>query len=342
MLIAITKRHGHRAAFFSFVAAAALFCAGAAQAAGADQQAAREQHAETPAAPSVVVTDDVGRQVEVPQPVRRIVSLAPSVTETIFALGAQDRLVGVTDYCDYPPEAKQKPKVGGAINPNLEQVVALRPDLVVVTKSLNRRETVDALDRLHVPAYATDARTVEEMIESIGRLATVIDAADQGKAQVASLQARLDELHRKLEGVAPARVLFVVWTDPLISVGTETFLADALRLAGADSVIHSQQDWPHVSLEEVVRLQPDYLIFANSDTDRALQDFAALQQQPGWRDLKAVQENRLAIISDAINRPAPRLVDAIEQLARQLHPEVFAPQPVPAARTLKLQVGPAR
>jgi iron complex transport system substrate-binding protein len=195
---------------------------------------------------------------------------------------------------------------------------------------------------LHVPTYATDARTVEEMIESIGRLATVIDAADQGKAQVTSLQTRLDELHRKLEGVTPARVLFVVWTEPLISVGTETFLADALRLAGADSVIHSQQDWPHVSLEEVVRLQPDYLIFANSDTDHALEDFAALRQQPGWRDLKAVQENRLAIISDAINRPAPRLVDAIEQLARQLHSDIFAPQPGPASRTLKLQAVAAR
>jgi iron complex transport system substrate-binding protein len=343
MLTAIIRRHPHRAAFFSFVAAAALFCGWPVQASGAGQQEAGKQRAETPPAPSVVVTDDVGRQVEIPQPVLRIVSLAPSVTETIFALGAQDRLVGDTDFCDYPAEAKQKPKVGGAINPNLEQVVAMRPDLVVVTKSLNRRETVEALDRLHVPTYAMDARTVEEMIESMGRLATVIDAADQGKAQVASLQTRLDELHSKLEGVAPARVLFVVWTEPLISVGTETFLADALRLAGAESVIHSQQDWPHVSLEEVVRLQPDYLVFANSDTDRALEDFAALRQQPGWRDLKATQENRIAIVSDAINRPAPRLVDAIEQLARQLHPEVFAPQPVPALvpRTLKQRVGAA-
>lgn len=314
----------------------AVYLACAAQAA-AKQQAKPAQHAD-----AITVTDDVGRQIEVSQPVRRIVSLAPSVTETIYALGAQDRLVADTDYCDYPPEAKQKPKIGGVINPNLEQVVAMRPDLVVVAaQSGNRRETVDALERLHVATYATDARTVADMLQSVSRLATVIDAEEQGKAVVASLQTRLDDLRRKLEGVAPARVLFVVWTAPLISVGGDNFLSDALRLAGAESVVHSQQDWPHVSLEEIVRQQPDYIVFADSDPDRVLSDFASLRQQPGWRDLKAAQENRLAIISDAINRPAPRLVDAIEQLARQLHPEVFAPPTTLTHRPFAMPAGAA-
>ena len=179
------------------------------------------------------VTDETGRRVAVPQPVRRIISLAPSVTETLYALGAQERLVADTDYCDYPPEAQRKPKVGGAINPNLEQVVALKPDLVVVTRQLNRRETVEALERLGIAAYATDPRTVEGVLASTARLAEVIGAREQGEALVAALRARLEELKRRLSGRSPRRVLFVVWHEPLITIGRETFLADALRWAGA-------------------------------------------------------------------------------------------------------------
>jgi iron complex transport system substrate-binding protein len=119
----------------------------------------------------------------------------------------------------------------------------------------------------------------------------------------------------------------VVWQDPLISVGRETFLADALRWAGAESIIEVKQDWPHVSLEEIVRLQPDYLVFASAHAEEELAGLAALRTAPVWRDLKAVQENHIVVISEAINRPAPRLVDAIEELAHLLHPAAFVDAP---------------
>jgi iron complex transport system substrate-binding protein len=273
------------------------------------------------------ITDETGRRLSVPQPVRRIVSLAPSLTETIYALGAQERLVGVTDYCDYPPEAQTKPRVGGAINPNLEQVVALKPDLVLVTKALNRRETVEVLERLGIPAYATDPRSVEGVLNSTARLADVIGAHEQGKALVASLRARLQELKRLLGARAPQRVLFVVWNEPLISIGRETFLADALRWAGAESVVETTQDWPLLSLEEVVRLRPDYLVFASSHSEAVERSFEALRDQPGWRSLQAVHQRHIAVISDAVNRPSPRLIEAIEQLASQLHPDAFQAKP---------------
>lgn len=300
-------------------------------------QASTNQEKTAPAAPpvtkSIVVKDEAGRTVTVPQPVRRIVSLAPSVTETLFALGADDRLVGVTDFCDYPPEALKKTKVGGSTNPSLEQIVALRPDIVLMTSSANRIQTMNALEGLKIAAYGMDERSVQGVLGSIGRMAEVIGSPDEGKTLVASLQARLAEVHRRLTGVTPARVLFVVWQAPLISVGHDTFLADALRAAGAESVIQTRQDWPHVSLEEVVHLQPEYIIFAAAHSDEGPEDLASLRAVPAWRELKAVQEGHVVVVSDAINRPAPRLIDAIEDLARQLHPEAFvdAPHAVGAA-----------
>lgn len=297
---------------------AALAASGRTSAQGANPQ---------PATPMVEVTDETGRRVRVPQPVHRIVSLAPSLTETIYALGAPDKLVGVTDYCDYPPEALAKPRVGGIINPSLERIAALKPDLVLMTKSINRLETVEALEGLGIAVYATDPHSVEEVLASTALLGELIGAGEAGKALVAGLRARLAELRRLLDARPPRRVLFVVWHDPLISVGRETYLGDALRWAGAESIVESSQAWPHVSLEEVVRRQPDYLVFAGATPEQSEHDFEALRDRPGWRNLEAVRLRRVVVVSDAINHPSPRLVDAIFQLARQLHSNAFAEKP---------------
>ena len=285
------------------------------------------------AAAPLIVKDDKGRQVEIPQPLRRIISLAPSVTETIYALGAQDRLVADTDVCNYPPAAQKLPKVGGPFTPNLEVIVSLKPDLVVVAAdSGNRKETADALDLLHVPTYATYAKTVDDVFTSISKLGDVLGVAEQRRALGESLRARLQDLHRRLENVTPTRVLFVVWQEPLMSIGQDTYIADALRHAGAESVIQTKQDWPRVGWEEVVRLQPAYLVFASAHPEEITTMIAGMRNLPGWRDLKAVAENKIVIVSEAINLPAPRLVDAIEELAKRLHPEAFADAPhVPAS-----------
>jgi iron complex transport system substrate-binding protein len=277
-----------------------------------------------PAAPPTYreITDETGRTVRIPQPVHRVVSLAPSLTETIYALGLQDRLVGDTDYCDFPPEAQQKPKVGGAINPSLEAIAALRPDLVLVT-SLNRMETVRALEDLGIPSYGTDPHTVGEIISSTERLAEVLGAPEAGSTLAKDLERRLAETQQRIAPLPPRRVLFIVWRDPLISIGKDTFIADALQRAGAISVIDSSQSWPQLSLEEVVHQQPEFLVFAESHSEAAPPDLDALTSLPGWRLLDAVRNRRYALISDAVNRPAPRIVSAIEDLAKQLHPEAF-------------------
>jgi iron complex transport system substrate-binding protein len=283
--------------------------------------------ASPPPPPFRQVTDEIGRTIRVPQSIHRIVSLAPNLTETIYALGLQDHLVGDTDYCDFPPEAQQKTKIGGAVNPSIEAIAALHPDLVLVTKSLNRPETVQALADIGIPSYATDPHTVDAIIASIVRLADMLGASDTGSALAADLEHQISALHERIASLSPRRVLFIVWTEPLISIGNDTFIADALRHAGAVSVIDSSQNWPQINLEEVVRLQPEFLIFVESHSGTAPHSADALAGLPGWRLLNAVRNRRYATISDAINRPAPRLVSAVEDLARQLHPEAFTEKP---------------
>lgn len=318
------NRNRRRSGARTLRSAAAALVLLAAGAAFAYPLRASSDSRDTPA--RLAVTDEFGRTIQVPQPVLRMVSLAPSMTETIFALGAGDRLVGDTDACDYPAAAKTTAKVGSVEAPSIETIVALRPDLVLAT-SLNRQETVEALDRLGVPVYVADPHTVQDVVQSTARLANLIGAGDAGQALVGNLRARLDALRRRLSGVPPSRVLFVVWTEPLISIGRHTFITDALAWADAQSVVDTERDWPQVSLEEMVRLQPAYLVFAGSHGDAGAPSLADLQARPGWRDLEAVRAGRVVVVSDALARPCPRLLDAIEELARDLHSEVFPENP---------------
>jgi iron complex transport system substrate-binding protein len=294
--------------------------------------AARQAAPSAPGSSALQVIDEMGRHVAVPQPVRRIVSLAPNLTETIFALGAGDRLVGDTDYCDYPPEAKTKPHVGGPVNPSLEEVVSLHPDLVLATRDINREATVQALEQLGIAVYATDPRSVEQVLTSTEQLSRVFGTGDAGQALAAQLRQRLADVQDRLATAKPKSVLFVVWENPLITVGQNTFLADALRLGGARSVIETSQDWPNISLEEVVRLQPEYLIFSSAHSADTQRDIAELRHRRGWAEIEALQRDRVIILTEAISRPSPRLVDDIEQLARALHPERFGAQPILGGR----------
>jgi iron complex transport system substrate-binding protein len=284
------------------------------------------------AASAARVTDETGRVVAVPQTVRRIVSLAPNLTETVFALGLGDRVVGDTDYCDYPPEAKSKEHVGGPVSPNLEKIAVLRPDLVLATRAINRPATVQSLEQLGIAVYATDPRTVEQVLASIEQLGRLLGAAGRGRAVVADLRRRLAELADRLSGSKPKSVFFVVWQEPLISVGRDTFLADALRRAGAQMALEVTQDWPNVNLEELVRLQPEYLVFFSDQSEQTQRMINGLRDRPGWRQLEALRHGRVIVLSEAVSRPAPRLIDAIEQLARALHPERFPAAEATAGR----------
>jgi iron complex transport system substrate-binding protein len=282
--------------------------------------------AQSQAHASRIVTDEVGRQVAIPAQVNRIVSLAPNLTEIVYALGSDSRLVGDTNYCDTPAAAKSKPHVGNPQDPSLEAIVALHPDLVLATASINRVETADALAHVGIPVFTSDPHTVRELLDSIARTGEIIGSPAQGASVAAALHARLDALRARLADRPLAHVLFVVWLDPLQSIGQRTFIADALRWAGSESVVLSDQLWPQITFEEVVRLQPDYIVLVGEHSGVNPADLDDLRSRPGWRDLNAVKLGRVVTMSEEVNRPSPGLIDAIEQLAHDLHPEAFVSQ----------------
>jgi cobalamin transport system substrate-binding protein len=272
---------------------------------------------------SHLVTDETGRQVNVPDDPQRIISLAPSITETIYALGLGERLVGDTDYCDYPPEARDKPHVGSLLSPSLEKIVSLKPDLVLGDAESNRRQTADQLERLGIPLYGLTAHSVDGALRSMEDLGKVLGRSIEAQALVATLRGRMETVERAVAGKARPKVLFVVWYRPLITAGPNTFISDVIQRAGGQSVSDDLEgEWPRLNLESALERDPDVILFPKTEAfSPALEEFQSL---PGWKDFRAVKAGRMYFISDTINRPGPRLMDALEEVARTLHPQEAA------------------
>lgn len=268
---------------------------------------------------SHIVTDETGRRVNIPDDPQRLISLAPSITETIFALGLGDRLVGDTDYCDYPPEAREKPHVGSLLSPSLEKIVALKPDLVLGDAESNRRQTADQLERLGIPLYGLTAHSVDGALRSIQDLGQVLGRSTEAQALVANLRGRMEAVEKQVAGKPRPKVLFVVWYRPLITAGPNTFISDVIRRAGGVSVSDDLSgEWPRLNLESALERDPDVILFPKTEAfSPALDEFRRL---PGWKDFRAARNGRMVFISDTINRPGPRLMDALEEVARTLHP----------------------
>jgi iron complex transport system substrate-binding protein len=266
-----------------------------------------------------MVTDQTGLRVNVPDRPHRLVSIAPSVTETLYELGLGNLLVGDTDYCDYPPQARAVPHVGGMLNPNLEKIVALKPDLVLGTDEANRRETADQLEHLGIPLYGVTAHTVDGTIKSLEDLGHILDWDQPTQTMVASLRARVAAVDKQVQGQPRLKVLFVVWYRPLITAGSQTFISNVIQRAGGISISDDMKtEWPHMGLEDVLSRAPDVILFPQTEAFApGLDEF---QKLPGWRDLAAVKNHRIYLVSETIMRPSPRLIDALEELANILHP----------------------
>lgn len=264
------------------------------------------------------VVDETGRRVAVPEHPQRIVSLAPSITETLYALGQDEKVAGDTDYCDYPPAATRKPHVGAVLNPSIEKIVSLKPDLVIGIAEANRRETADQLARLGIPLYGMSDKSLDDVLRSIRDLGGLLDCQAQATALASSLEERVQAVERRVAGLPEPRVLFVTWYQPLITVGAHSFVADVIRRAGGRSISDDLPgEWPRLSIEAVLARNPDIVLLPKSHTyTPSLDDFRHL---PGWRDLAAVKAGRVYFISDTIVRPCPRLVDSLEEVARILH-----------------------
>jgi iron complex transport system substrate-binding protein len=269
------------------------------------------------------LVDAMGRHVRVPSTPHRVVALAPSITETIYSLGAGDEVVGVSDFTDWPAEARNRPSVGGLVNPSIEKLVSLRPDLVIATWGVNRQDTVDALDRLGIPVFVVDPQGLDGILDSVRQIGRALNRAADGDRLADRLRARRDAVIARVQDFPRPRVLLVIWPDPVITIGRQAFITDVIAAAGGQSVTKDlPQQWPQISLEEVLQRNPDWLLLpANGHQPISLAD---LERRPGWDRVEAVRRHRVIYYDERLDHSSPLAFDALEDLAKQLHADAFS------------------
>ncbi len=270
--------------------------------------------------PSTTITDDLGRAVTISKTAERIVSLAPSNTEILFALGLGDKVVGVTEYCDYPPEATQKEKVGGFSTVNVEKVVSLNPDLVLATGG-EQEGFVTQLEGLGITVVALYPDNLDGILHDITLVGDIAGAKEVADTLTENLRRRIENITNVVENAGKPKVFYLVWDEPLMTVGRGrgTFPDDLITLAGGTNLgAAASGDWPAYSLEMLVAEDPDVIVLAHGKSAESMGTLS------GWSSLTAVQRGRVyQIDSNISSRAGPRIVDALENMARYIHPELF-------------------
>jgi iron complex transport system substrate-binding protein len=267
--------------------------------------------------------DDAGRRVYLAKAPSRIISLAPSVTEMLFAIGAGTQVVGVTQFCDFPAEAKQKTKVGYT-NPNLESLVALDPDLIVAPQEFLKPDLIGKLEQLKIPVFILADRTIEDVFAHIQTLGRMLDRSTEATALGMDLRQHIARIKVRTQSAVPVRVLYVLNSEPLITVGPGSFIDQLIGLAGGVNVAaKSVTAYPRLSMEVVLQENPDILIFPTGEAEGISE--SEQQAWRKWSTLAAVKQNNLRQIpADLLNRPGPRIGKALELLADLLHPATNA------------------
>jgi iron complex transport system substrate-binding protein len=253
-------------------------------------------------------------------PPARIVSLAPSVTETLFALGAGPRVVAVSTFCDYPPEVMHLPKIGSFLAPSVEAIIAQRPDVVIGAPSPGNHEAALTLRRLGIRVVAPDPEHLAAMPEVIREIAAAAGVPEAGERMVAQIAREMDAVRRRVAGLPRRRVLMAVGQDPLVAVGETSFLGELLTEAGASNVAPPGTSWPRATLEYVVSRDPEVII----DTSMGTEEQSSVGFWQRLPSLAAVRDGHVyAFRSYRVLRPGPRLPAGFEDLARLVHPEAW-------------------
>lgn len=274
------------------------------------------------------VKDDLGREIEIPRRPQRIVSLSPSNTEILFALGLGDRVMGVTEYCNYPQAAKEKPKVGGFADPDIGKIASLNPDLIL-SYGLIQKAIVEKLEKRGLKTFWFNPHTVKEIliyIERIGELTGVLSEARKLKQ---SMESRLIHLKEKLKDIPEEKrptIFRVMGFDPLATIGGESFQTDVFYYGGGRNIFSDiKKDYLKIEKDELFRRNPDVIVIGGEDEEGLKK---RLWEHPVFKDLPAIKRNRIFVIScDLICRPGPRIIDGIEKLACYLYPERFSTYP---------------
>jgi ABC-type Fe3+-hydroxamate transport system substrate-binding protein len=266
---------------------------------------------------SRTLKDELGRTVEVPDHPHRVVCLIPSVVDVVYSLGAGADVVAISDFTKYPKEALQKPSIGLPLNPSIEAIVALRPDLVLGSGDLNVLASADSLQRLGIPVFMADPHGIEGIYASIISIGKALNRDAEAAALVARLRARLATVKSSVADKPKLRVFMAIWYDPVMTIGRKAFIGQIIEAAGGRSVTDDiAQEWPEISLESIVSRQPDAILFIKGSKLTAEE----LKIRPGWERVKAVQQGHVYYVDDRIQYPSPAAFDALEDLAKQFHP----------------------
>ncbi len=265
----------------------------------------------------IKVYDDLGREIEFESPPKRIISLAPSITETLFFLGVGDKVVGVTRYCDFPPEAKSKTVIGGVIDPNYELIVSLKPELIIMTVEGNTREIFDKLSNLGFKIFVTNPRNFEGIFKTIVDIGKLCGVESRANFLVDSLREELEKVRRVNSKGTKPKIFVILSLNPLMTAGRNTFINEIVKSAGGINVGENlKQNYPIFSREEVLKVNPDIIIL----TDQNVGKDELLKLFPEWRYIRAVKEDKIFKIDpDILLRPSPRVVLAVKVIAQLIN-----------------------
>jgi iron complex transport system substrate-binding protein len=275
---------------------------------------------------NVVVTDQMGREVMITAVPQRIISLSPSNTEIAFALGLAERLIGVTEYCNYPLEAQEKEIIGSFATPNIERIVELDPDLILA--STIHEEAVTQFEALGLTVLVIESSTLDELYTSILLMAELTGITTAGEALIVSMEERIgavEEIVAQIPEEERVRVYYEVYSDPLMSAGRGVFINEIIDTAGGNNIFRDiDEDYPQISAEVVAERQPQIILYPDyhGTADLVMESMVA---RPGWESVPAVVEGRVyAISDDAFARPGPRVVIAVEEAAKLFYPDLFS------------------
>lgn len=267
------------------------------------------------------LTDDAARRVALPVRVSRVISLAPNLTEIVFAVGGGDRLVGRTSYCDYPAAAKSVAEVGDTLNPSLERIIALKPQVVLISTASQLEVFTQQLQNQNIAVFVTDPHDLEGVFRSIDQIGQMLGQAEQATLLVQQLRERTAKVEQGVKNQPPVRVFFQLSAKPLYTAGHDAFVTDLMRRAGANSVTADVPGaWPKYSDESALASRPEAIIVPTGGSMGAANSTIseALNKSP------AVLQNRVYKLNgDHLVRPGPRAIDGLEEIAMALHPEVF-------------------
>lgn len=273
------------------------------------------------------VTDLVGRTMTVPQNPKRVIALAPSITEIVFALEQQHRLKGVSRFSDFPPAAARFPKVGSYVQLDVERIVSLQPDVCIGIKDGNPLKVVRLLDAMGIPFFGVDPSDLDSVLESIMAIGDLLGALDKARIITQDMHRRIEAVKRKTNGLQrKPRVFVQIGISPIVSVGNNTFIHQLITLAGGTNVSAGTNAYPRFSKEQVIALAPDVLVISSMARATVFEEVKA--QWLLWPSIPAVRNQAVHIApTNIFDRPTPRLVDGLEQMARYIHPQLFEDNP---------------